>query len=112
MTLRYAERTGERIVEERNRKNQRVDVICQHSRDGSIIPLKIRIRDDDGEYQIYAIKGYKDVSGNGAYTMPNGIPGTSHTWMFECKIAVFSTERRIRLFYNAYENFWRMDYVG
>ncbi len=25
------------------------DVICQHKTDGSIIPLKIRITDEDGE---------------------------------------------------------------
>lgn len=32
------------------------DVICQHKIDGSIIPLKIRITDEDGEYQVYNIK--------------------------------------------------------
>ena len=37
------------------------DVICQHKTDGTIIPLKIRITDEDGEYQVYNIKSYKDV---------------------------------------------------
>ena len=47
------------------------DVICQHKTDGTIIPLKIRITDEAGEYQVYNIKSYKDVSNRTAYTMPN-----------------------------------------
>lgn len=27
------------------------DVICQHKKDGTIIPLKLRIEDEDGELQ-------------------------------------------------------------
>lgn len=92
--------------------SQRVDVICQHSCDGSIIPMRVRVKDDDGVYQVYRIKAYKDTGKNGSYTLPNGIPATSHTWQFECKIVVFSVEKRIRLFYNAYENFWKMDFIG
>ena len=45
------------------------DVICQHKTDGTIIPLKIRITDEDGEYQVYNIKSYKDVSNRTAYTL-------------------------------------------
>lgn len=91
---------------------QQVDVICQHNSDGSMIPLQVRIRDDDGVFQTYRIKAYKDLTPSGSYVMPNSIPATAHTWQFECKIAVFSVEKRIRLFYNAYENFWRLDFVG
>lgn len=29
-------------------KNQFADVICQHKADGTIIPLRIRIKDEDG----------------------------------------------------------------
>ena len=28
---------------------QSLDVICQHKKDGTIIPLKIRLQDEDGE---------------------------------------------------------------
>ena len=75
------------------------DVICQHKIDGSIIPLKIRITDEDGEYQVYNIKSYKDVSNRTAYTMPNGTSVTpaNHLWKFECKISVFNTLKRIQL---------------
>ena len=50
-------------------KNTLADVICQHKIDGSIIPLKIRILDEDGEYQVYNIRSYKDVSNHKAYTI-------------------------------------------
>ena len=39
-----------------------VDVICQHSRDGSLIPIRVRVVDEEGEFQSYTIKGYKDDS--------------------------------------------------
>ena len=88
------------------------DVICQHKTDGSIIPLKIRITDEDGEYQVYNIKSYKDVSNRTAYTMPNGtsVAPANHLWKFECKISVFNTLKRIQLFYNANENSWKVFY--
>ena len=81
-------------------KNTLADVICQHKIDGSIIPLKIRILDEDGEYQVYNIRSYKDVSNHKANTMPNGasVPSSNHLWKFECKICVFNTLKRIQLF--------------
>ena len=86
------------------------DVICQHKTDGSIIPLKIRITDEDGEYQVYNIKSYKDVSNRTAYTMPNGtsVAPANHLWKFECKICAFNTLKQIQLFYNANENSWKV----
>lgn len=88
------------------------DVICQHKTDGTIIPIKIRVIDDDGEYQIYQIKSYKDLTSYGTYTMPNGVSAVNHTWEFECKISIFHSEKRIHLTYNAYDNLWKIRYMG
>ena len=41
-----------------------IDVICQHSRDGKITPMKIRVIDEDGEYLEYKIKGYNIIMRN------------------------------------------------
>ena len=38
---------------------RKADVICQHTIDARIIPLKIRIQDEDGEMQTYSVKGYR-----------------------------------------------------
>ena len=86
------------------------DVICQHKTDGTIIPLKIRIADEDGEYQIFNIKSYKVLSDHKEHTLPNGVSATlsNHLWQFECKICVFNMIKRIYLFYNSYENLWKV----
>lgn len=87
-----------------------VDVICQHKRDGTIIPIKVRVTDDCGEYQIYMIRSYRVINMNQNYSMPDGIICSNHIMRFECKINIFNTERKIQLFYNPYDNKWRLFY--
>ena len=83
-----------------------VDVICQHTRDFKIIPMRVRIQDEDGEFHNYNIKSYKDVTPHDGYLLPNGVKVTSGHWTFECKILVFDTLRVIKLFYNPRDNAW------
>ena len=85
-----------------------VDVICQHSRDGSIIPIRIRTVDEDGEMQSYTIKGYKDLSHQGTRSMPDGMYVTDKTLVYECNIAVFGRNRMIRLYYEPSGTVWKM----
>ena len=68
-----------------SRMNTCIDFICQHNKDGSIIPLKIRLQDEDGIFQEYKVHGYKDVSSGGITR-------------FDCKINVMYTTRIIRIF--------------
>ena len=90
-------------------KNQFADVICQHKTDGTIIPLRIRIKDEDGIYQEFNIKGYKDLTHIGAYVLPNGVSASNnHLHSFECKIMVFNQQRLLKLFYNAYDCRWQI----
>ena len=42
--------------------NKNIDMICRHMADGTIIPLKIRLLDDDGAYQEYKIRAYKEAA--------------------------------------------------
>ena len=62
-------------------KRYDVDIICQHSKDGTIIPLRIRVDGDDGEPRVFKIDSYKELSGNG-------------------------TMRGIRLYFRENENNW------
>lgn len=90
-------------------KNQFVDVICQHKTDGTIIPIRIRIKDEDGIFQEFNIIGYKDLTHVGSYAMPNSVSVISnHLHVFECKITVFNQQRILKLFYNAYDCRWRI----
>lgn len=82
------------------------DVICQHRRDGSVIPLKIRIMDDDGEYQTYLVRAYKDLTHPGEYKLPNGVNVYGRFHKFECKIIVFGVEKRLQLLYNTATGIW------
>lgn len=66
-------------------ENNKIDFICQHSMDGSIIPMRIRLRDEDGELQEYTIKGYRDKSEH-------------NMKIFECKIIVFNTAKLVTIF--------------
>ena len=48
-------------------QRQKIDVICQHTKEGDIIPLRIRLVDEDGMLQTYNIKSYKDRTVHSGY---------------------------------------------
>lgn len=88
--------------------DRKIDVICQHASSGQIIPLKIRMIDDDGEWQVYKIKSYKILSCPGVIRLPNNVDTTANTWLFECQIQIFGRVILIRLYYNTYEGVWKI----
>ena len=85
-----------------------VDVICQHNRDGEVIPLRLRVCDEEGELHAYTIKGYRDLTGRGTYTTRDGIYVTDHMLVFECHIMVFGRIRTVRLCYDQARNLWAL----
>ena len=89
-------------------KMKAVDVICQHSLDGTIIPLRVRIKDEEGEYQAYTIKDYRDLSHQGTRIMPDGVYVTNQTLVYECNITVFGRTKKIRLYYETGGTVWKM----
>ena len=87
---------------------RKVDVICLHTKEGKIKPMRIRLIDEDGLPQIFDIKGYLDHSHHGSRTMPDGVCVTNETLIYECKISVISRERIIMLYYNRRDDGWTM----
>ena len=87
---------------------RKVDVICQHTQDGSVIPLRVRFTDDDGQSQTFNIKEYNDLSHRGTRTMQNGVYVTDATLVFECHIVVFNNLRTITLYYEPLHTSWIM----
>ena len=59
-----------------------VDVICQHKYNGEIIPIRFRLMNEDGEYENYTIKGYRNISHPGPYTTPDNLYVSSSTYIF------------------------------
>ncbi len=87
-------------------ENKAVDVICQHTVDGKMIPLKIRMKDEDGEYQTYSIKEYRDFSEKGSFQIPEGLIVTSTIYPYELTILCFGSLRKIRVYYNCSSCVW------
>ncbi len=85
-----------------------IDVICQHKKDGGIIPLRVRLSDEDGQVQVFSVKSYRDMSHKGTYTTPDGVYVTNDIMVFECNIIVLATKRLIRLYYDHSDNIWQM----
>lgn len=88
---------------------RKADVICQHTRDSRIIPLKIRVMDEDGELQTYSVKGYRTLNAGGDVIMPNGVYVSGSIRYFECKLNVFGREKIVTLTYHFRENLWYVD---
>ncbi len=52
---------------------EEVDVICQHKSNGSILPLRILFKNDDGEYETYTFKGFREAEKKDTHTTADGI---------------------------------------
>ena len=86
-----------------------VDVICKHKADGSIIPMRMRFMNEDGEYTVFTIKGYRESEKKGTHTTEDGIYVGDSTFIFECLIIVMGTKRIVRLYYDPRTNAkWRL----
>lgn len=79
-----------------------LDVICQHNHDGTMIPLKIRLIDEDGEYQSYLVKSYRCTTPD--YTQAHNYSIRT----FEVVINAFGRDRTINISYSYREAIWRL----
>lgn len=89
-----------------DRKN--IDVVVAFT-NKQIIPLKIRLKDEDGMYQTFAVRAYRDLSTRGCYTLGNGVAVNGIDIIsFEIKIQVFNQLKTMRIAYHKRENVWRL----
>ena len=98
-------------IQANNIEDMNIDVIAQFNRDGSIVPLKIRLTDADGETQQYRIKQYRDITDHDEFcwgTNKIKIPGNTINRYFECKIETFQRLSTIVIFYIPYDRVWRL----
>ena len=89
-------------------QNKFIDVICQYTKKGNIIPLRLRIEDNDGMMHEYNVKGYKETSHPGEYTTPYGTMAHSNNWSFRCKIQILDQYRNVDIFFNSNNNLWKI----
>lgn len=87
------------------RNSDAIDVICQHCKDGSIIPIKIRVQDDEQVNNVYIIKSYTAITAD-KVMLPNESIVTSNILRYDCKIEVLGMVKRIRLHYDKSQVKW------
>ena len=85
------------------------DVICQHKKDGTIIPLKLRIEDEDEKLQSYSIRSYRPMSLGGNVLLPNEVAVAKTIYRYECKLCIWGKEKIINLYYHTYEKVWYVE---
>ena len=85
-----------------------VDVIAEFKADGTIIPMRFRTMNEDGEYESFTIKAYKQVPKKGTYTTEDGVYISNEDLVFQCKIVVLNTERIVRLYFFKQKGSWRL----
>ncbi len=82
------------------KKFDKIDVICEHKHDGTIIPIKFRLMNEDGLWESYSIKSYKPNSNHSTHTTQDGIFVSAKTEIYECKVVIFGLERTVRLYHS------------
>ncbi len=75
------------------------DVICEHKTDASIIPLRFKIMNEQGEHQIFNVKRYRPAPKKGAYTTVDGVFVSNRTEVYECQIEILGVTKVVRLYY-------------
>lgn len=86
-----------------------IDAICQYNKDGTIIPIKIRVQDENGELQIYTILSSRMIS-KGTMMLPNEVVVTESILRFACAINVFGCEKNVILHYDKRYTKWSIYY--
>ena len=85
-----------------------LDVICQHKSNGDIIPIRFRLMNEDGEYETYTIKGYRNITHPGPYTTPDGLYVSNNVYIYECLVVVLNYKRKVRLYFDTHNCKWRI----
>ncbi len=87
---------------------ENVDVIAQFKSDGTIIPLKFRVMNEDGVYESFSVKAYKPALKKGTYTTEDGLYVSGEDLVFICKIMILDAEKTVRLYFLKRSNKWSL----
>jgi hypothetical protein len=86
----------------------KVDVICEYKSDGSMIPMRFRLMNEEGAYEVYTIKGYRILHKSESYITPDGVMVCSKDRVFECRVLILDMYRTVRLYFNADRSAWKI----
>ncbi len=74
---------------------QPIDVICQFSSSGTIIPLKLRFTDEDGETNEYKVLSYRQKKST-----------LNQVVAFDCKVNYYNQVKIVSIYFCCYEKKW------
>lgn len=86
----------------------KVDVIAEFKSDGTIIPMRFRTMNEDGEYETFTIKAVKQKPTKGTHTTEDGLYVSASDLIFECMIITLNTQRFVRLYFIKAQGSWRL----
>ena len=91
-----------------NNRFDNIDVICEMKSDGVIVPLRLRFPDEDGEFHVYTIKGFKRLNNDTLFHLPDSGYQHSNFVVFVCRIIVFAKPTEVLLYYDRNLSHWWM----
>ena len=91
-----------------NPKDHFIDVICQYTKEGNIIPMRLRVQDEDGLFKTYSVKSYREKTQAENGKTPYGTIKHGQNWSFECTIQVVNKILTVELFFNGKDNLWKV----
>ncbi len=86
----------------------KVDVICEHKSDGSVIPMRFLLMNEDENYEAYTIKGYRQLYHKETYTTPDGVYVCCKDLVFECRVLILDMYKTIRLYFDKGKVTWKI----
>ena len=86
------------------------DVICEHTREGEVIPIRCRFDDEDGVSHEYNIIGFKELIPDSNRYVNGKMFVAPHSIVYDCKRKTHNTVRLILLLYNSNTKIWEMRY--
>ena len=89
---------------------ENVDVIAEFKADGTIIPMRFRVMNEDGQYEQFTIKAVKQAEKKGTYTTEDGMYVCNDDRVFVCKVFILGAEKRVRLYFHKNTCSWRLGY--
>ena len=85
-----------------------VDVICQHTKDGVIIPMRCRLADEEGVINEYNIISSNQLEPDNDGYVSGGLFVGPYSIAYDCKIKAYDRIRFIRLMYNYNKKNWEV----
>ena len=86
-----------------------IEVLCHHTKDGEIVPIRFRMAAEDGELHTYSVRNFREIDPkSGAITTKDNVYISPRIRYYECEILSFGRTMTVRLYYDREKCSWRL----